>query len=113
MGKIVWQNTYGGRYDEEAFDIVADDDGYVIVGVTETDTHGREDVYIFKIDEKGKVLWRKNYGGRNSDVAYSIAKTDDGYLVVGETESYGNGRKDVYVLKIDKNGNIKGTSPKR
>ncbi len=107
MGKVVWQNTYGGRYDEEAFDIVADDDGYVIVGVTETDTHGREDVYIFKIDEKGKVLWRKNYGGRDSDIAHSITKTDDGYLVVGETESYGNGRKDVYVLKIDKNGNIK------
>jgi len=106
-GKVVWQNTYGGRYDEEAFDIVADDDGYVIVGKTETDTHGREDVYMFKIDEKGKVLWQKNYGGRNSDIAYSIAKTDDGYLVAGETESYGNGRKDVYLLKTDKSGNIK------
>lgn len=106
-GKVVWQNTYGGRYDEEAFDIVADDDGYVIVGKTETDTHGREDVYMFKIDEKGKVLWQKNYGGRNSDIAYSIVKTDDGYLVAGETESYGNGRKDVYLLKTDKSGNIK------
>lgn len=106
-GKMIWQNTYGGRYDEEAFDIVAEDGGYVIVGKTETDTHGRDDVYMFKIDEKGKMLWQKNYGGRDSDVAYSVAKTEDGYLVAGETESYGNGRKDVYLLKTDKNGNIK------
>ena len=106
-GKIVWWNTYGGRYDDEAFDIVADDDGYVIVGKTESYTHGRDDVYMFKIDENGKVLWEKNYGGRADDVAYSIAKTDDGYLVAGETESYGNGRKDVYLIKTDKNGNVK------
>ncbi len=106
-GNVVWQNTYGGRYDEEAFDIVADDDGYVIVGMTETDTRGREDVFIFKINEKGRILWQKTYGGRASDIAYSIAKTEDGYIVTGETESYGNGRKDLYLLKIDKRGNIK------
>jgi len=108
-GKVLWQNTYGGRYNEEAFDIVADDDGYVIVGKTDTDSHGRDDLYMFKIDEKGKLLWQRNYGGRADDVAYSVVKTDDGYLVAGETESYGSGRKDVYLLKTDKNGNIGAT----
>ncbi len=105
-GKKVWQNTYGGRYDEDAYAIVADDDGYVIAGYTETDTHGREDVYLLKIDDHGKVLWQKNYGGRDEDIAYGIVRTDDGYLVVGETESYGNGRKDAYILKVDKEGNL-------
>ena len=103
-GKPLWQNTYGGRYDDEAFDIVADKDGYVITGLTESNTHGREDLYLLKIDDKGRVLWDRNYGGKYSDVGYGVAKTADGYIVVGETESYGNGRKDAYVLKVNKKG---------
>jgi len=106
-GKMLWQNTYGGRYDDEAFDIVADDDGYVITGVTESNTHGREDLYLLKIDEKGRVVWDRNYGGRDSDAGYGIVKTEDGYLVVGETESYGFGRKDAYILKVNKKGLLK------
>jgi glycine cleavage system H lipoate-binding protein len=106
-GKMLWQNSYGGRYDETGFDIVADDDGYVITGMTETNTNGREDLYLLKIDDRGKLLWDRNYGGRDSDVGYGIAKTDDGYIIVGETESYGNGRKDAYILKVNKKGLLK------
>ncbi len=106
-GRQLWQNTYGGRYDETGYDIVADGDGYVIVGFTETDTHGREDLYLLKIDDKGRVIWERNYGGRSSDVGYGIARTEDGYIVVGETESYGSGRKDAYILKLNKKGLLK------
>lgn len=106
-GKMLWQSTYGGRYDEIGFDIVADGDGYVITGMTESNTNGREDLYLFKIDDHGKVLWDRNYGGRDSEVGYGIARTDDGYIVVGETESYGNGRKDAYILKVNKKGLLK------
>ncbi len=106
-GKMLWQNTYGGRYDEIGYDIVADDDGYVITGMTESNTNGREDLYLLKIDDNGKVLWDRNYGGRDSEVGYGIAKTDDGYIVVGETESYGSGRKDAYILKVNKKGLLK------
>jgi hypothetical protein len=104
---MLWQNTYGGRYDDEAFDIVADKDGYVITGLTESNSHGREDLYLLKIDDKGRVIWDRNYGGRDSDVGYGIATTRDGYIVVGETESYGNGRKDAYILKVNKKGLLK------
>ncbi len=106
-GKMLWQNTYGGRYDDEAFDIVADKDGYVITGLTESNSHGREDLYLLKIDDKGRVIWDRNYGGRDSDVGYGVATTRDGYIVVGETESYGNGRKDAYILKVNKKGLLK------
>jgi hypothetical protein len=106
-GKMLWQNTYGGRYDDEAFDIVADKEGYVITGLTESNSHGREDLYLLKIDDKGRVVWDRNYGGRDSDVGYGLAATDDGYIVVGETESYGNGRKDAYILKVNKKGLLK------
>ena len=59
-GKLLWQKTYGGRFDEEGFDVVSADDGFVIAGYSESDTNGREDVYLIKIDEDGKLLWQKN-----------------------------------------------------
>ncbi|MCH9739399.1 MAG: hypothetical protein K0U38_00965 [Epsilonproteobacteria bacterium] len=105
-GDTIWQKTYGGEYNEEGFDVVADSDGYVIVGLTESNSKGRSDAYVIKIDKKGKLLWQKQYGGDNTDIAYGVTKSDDGYLVVGETESYNSKRKDVYVIKLDKEGNI-------
>jgi len=51
-------------------------------------------------------IWEKTYGGNKSDIAFAITPTeDDGFIVSGFTYSFGNGGSDVYLIKIDKNGN--------
>jgi hypothetical protein len=51
--------------------------------------------------------WVRIYGGANLDRATSIQQaTDGGYIVVGMTNSFGAGNSDVWVLKLDSNGNI-------
>jgi len=41
------------------------------------------------------------------DTGNSCSPTDDGnFVIVGSTESYGNGRSDIWVLKIDPVGNL-------
>ncbi len=65
------------------------------------------DAWVLKLDASGNVQWAKTYGGRDSDYAYSIQQTfDGGYIVAGETLSFGAGSYDVWVLKLDENGNI-------
>lgn len=50
--------------------------------------------------------WRRSYGGYGSDVGRAVRQTPDGgYIVAGSTGSYGTGG-DVYVLKLDLNGDI-------
>ena len=45
------------------------------------------------------------YGGEEDDIAYSIAKTKEGYVVAGKSESFSKHRDfDAYVVMIDKNG---------
>jgi len=49
--------------------------------------------------------WTKLYGGPGSDVAYAVQQTfDEGYIIAGSTESYGNGATDVWLLKTDDTG---------
>jgi len=51
--------------------------------------------------------WARTYGGSGIDYAYSFQQTSDGgYVVAGQTESFGAGDYDVLVLKLDSAGDI-------
>ena len=50
--------------------------------------------------------WSRAFGGDNIDQCFSIIQTiDGGYAIVGWTSSFGSGRSDVWLIKIDNNGN--------
>jgi len=49
--------------------------------------------------------WRRNFGGNVYDEGYSVRQTADGrYIVAGCTESYGAGRADVWLIKVNAAG---------
>jgi len=100
-----WQKTYGGSGYDIAYSIQqTTDGGYIIAGKTGDFYLG--DVYIIKLDKDGNKMWEKTFGGSGDDGAYSIQQTKDGgYIVAGYTRSFGAGRDDVYVIKMDANGN--------
>ncbi|MCK9612915.1 MAG: T9SS type A sorting domain-containing protein [Bacteroidales bacterium] len=106
IGDTLWMNTYGGASYDEFYSICEDNDGnYLLCGTTYNLTAGSYDVYLVKITNSGGLIWEKSIGGINADNAYSIIKTsDNNFLVVGSTESYGSGGKDVYLIKFNSNG---------
>ncbi len=51
------------------------------------------------------VKFEKVYGGSGYDYGNSVIQVfDKGYVVAGNTTSYGNGNNDVYLIKTDSNG---------
>jgi uncharacterized delta-60 repeat protein len=106
-GNKVWKKTYGGSSDDWARSIQqTSDGGYIVAGETSSFGAGYSDFYIIKLDANGNKVWQKTYGGSSYDVAYSIQQTSDGgYIVAGETYSFGVGGSDFYIIKLDAYGN--------
>ena len=83
------------------------DGGYAIAGTTTSFGAGEWDVYVVKLDANGNLQWTKTIGVKNEDWGFSLIQTSDGgYAIAGYTKSFGAGKWwDVYVVKLDKNGN--------
>ena len=106
-GNIVWQKTYGGERDDFARSIQqTKDGGYIVAGFRDTNER-HWDVWIFKLDSNGTLIWEKIYGETGFDYAKSIQQTSDGgYIVAGHRLSFEIGVDEALVLKLDSNGNI-------
>jgi len=106
-GNKIWQKTFGGKLDDEAYAITpTKDNGFIIAGYTESFGNGKKDLYVIKINENGNKIWQKTFGGEYKDEAYAITPTKDNrFIIAGYTASFGNGWEDVYLIKIDKDGN--------
>jgi hypothetical protein len=101
-----WNKTYGGKqYDVGHTIIQTNDDGYAIVGATQSFGSGSDDIWLIKTDATGIEQWNTTYGGIEFDAGWSIQQTNDnGYAIVGETASYGLGQGDVWLIKTDMTG---------
>ncbi|UCE65796.1 MAG: hypothetical protein JSU85_13170 [Candidatus Zixiibacteriota bacterium] len=105
-GDTVWAKSYGGVLEEVGYSAIQTSDGkYVIAGYTNSFGAGGRDLFIVKADENGDTLWTRTYGGADNDEGYSVIETaDSAYLIAGYTASFGAGFNDVYLIKIDING---------
>jgi PKD repeat protein len=105
-GNQVWSKTFGGTASESGYAVQqTSDGGFVIVGSTESEGAGSSDFYLIKTDNAGNLTWKKNFGGANEDIGYSVQQArDGGYILLGHTRSFGGGGADFYLIKTDKNG---------
>jgi hypothetical protein len=104
-GKQVWTRTFGGTGFDAGYSIAPTaDGGYITTGVRFTDYVGYSDVCLVKTDASGNEVGGDNIGWIGIDIGRSVAQTSDGgYIVAGETDSYGAGQRDVYLVKADAN----------
>jgi hypothetical protein len=101
-----WAKTFGGAGSDEAYDIQATSDGgYIVAGQTNSSGAGGLDMYLVKLDARGNKSWAKTYGGAGTDSAKAVRQTaDGGYILAGQTNSYGAGGYDFYVVKTNAAG---------
>jgi hypothetical protein len=102
-----WSQTYGGTNWDSAYSVIqTTDGGYGILGETLL-TEGDNDFWFVKTDTIGNMLWNRTYGGAGDDRGRSVVQTvDGGYVLVGETSSFGAGKGDFWLIKTDASGDV-------
>ena len=107
-GSKEWDRRYGGLEGDWANSVrQTSDGGYVLAGTTLSHGAGGQDVWLIKTDSVGIIDWDETFGGTGSERGEEVVETGDGgFVVVGFTDSFGDGGEDVYLIKTDGGGSV-------
>lgn len=127
---IDWSKKFGGGHDDFCAQIIETrDNNFIALGYSEsasgdvTDhrgTGGSPDIWIFKYDLTGNIIWKRSLGGTASEFGATIQETNDnGFIIFGTTSSntidvsglhvFGGapfGYSDMWIVKTDSIGQI-------
>jgi hypothetical protein len=106
LGNPLWTKTYGGtERDEGSMLLLTSDSGYVLAAYTWNRGAGQSDAWLLKLNSAGDTLWTRTYGGTDYDEAYCLGTTaDGGYVLAGQTQSYGAGSEDFWMVRVNSSG---------
>ena len=107
FGNTIWSKAFGGLYTDVGYSVIqSNDGGYVITGSTTVNLYFTA-VILIKTDSNGDTLWVRKYGSGGVSIGHSVQQTsDNGFILSGETNVFGAGNMDVYLIKTDSLGNL-------
>ncbi len=111
-GNAVWQKNFGSEYPDLVRQVIRTRDGdFVAVGITKKKA-SYSDAFLMKLDPSGTIIWQRTYGSPvGPESGNSVCETKDGgFLIAGNSRSFGSGDSDIWVLRLDKDGLLGGSS---
>jgi Secretion system C-terminal sorting domain len=120
-GNLEWDFTIGTNYFDYPDAIIQTSDGGFLIGGSSIvkeggnftcDTHGNSDGVLIKLDSLRNIEWEQCYGGSEYEGIPGLLEVVDGYVLSAYTTSNDgdvsgwHGEHDIWVVKIDFNGNI-------
>lgn len=105
-GQKQWDKKIHRSYSDVINDIIkTTDGGYIMAGYTRNygnDYHS----WVVKVDKDGHKQWDKIFGDSTNEGFQSVIQTTDGgYALTGRTRANVTGSLDLFVIKLDGNGN--------
>lgn len=124
-GSYLWAKQAGGTSSDDGLGIATDSNGNCYVtgffsdnatfGTTTLTSNGYNDIFIIKLDSNGNYLWAKQAGGAYDDQGRNISIDNcgntyvtgvyQGYATFDNSTITGNGSVDIFVTKLDTDGN--------
>lgn len=106
-GNLIWNKTYAEVGDSAFRAILVSTTGdYVAAGYSASAGNGNYGLWLVKTDSNGTVMWNQAFSGVESDKAYALVASRDGYVMVGETHANQEANADAFAAKTDLNGKL-------
>jgi len=82
------------------------ENGYLVLGRYAKPSASHSDIWLLMLDYEGDIQWQKTYGGPNHDYGVIIQSINDKSYLLSGFSSNGKGDSDIWLINIDKNGNV-------
>ncbi len=133
-GNFVWAKQMGGTSTEVGYSITVDASENVYttglfqgiadfdpgVGTVNLTSAGQDDIFVSKLDASGNLVWVKQMGGANADIARGISLDASGNVYTtghfqgtadfdpgaGTSNLTSLGNFDIFISKLDASGNL-------
>lgn len=111
-GRTLWERTYNPEFTSSINGLsTAPGGGFIVTGGVGVKGARGNRAWVFKIDEKGKILWQSRFGGRGNYLALSPhPRPDGGMTVLGIRHLNGflpfDGGGMAWVFRLDAKGKM-------
>lgn len=112
-GNIIWQESYGGLYNDIASDMIELDNGNIMIGgstfssnIDVSFNNGNSDGWILEVDQAGDIVWENTYGAEGNDYIQSLELENGVVKVLGNSfsetiqDKVNNGAEDIWFFKL-------------
>lgn len=120
-GNFIWKEFYGSSHIDDFKDVVALEDGEILVLAEVSNDDGdvkapitinnplNKDLVLLKYDSDGNIVWQNSVANENEITALKIVNNNENVIVFGEVFENINGEnvKNIVVSGFDLNGKIK------
>lgn len=102
-GYTYWDQDYGGSGEDRITSVQVTASGDALfAGATTSFGNGGYDAWLARVDSQGDKQNEWGFGGSGADYAFGNIRTaDDGFLLTGQTASFGSGGTDAWLIKTD------------
>ena len=106
-GGLISERFYGGSGDDGLNAIVENTEGNLAAIGYKSLEDGSKDILLLEMDQIGEMINEFTFGGNDLEYGVDlISRAIGGYVLLGETKSYGAGEVDVWLMQLDSNGEI-------
>jgi predicted secreted protein len=108
-GIMIWEKTFGERTPDTATSVIQTTDNGFLLGGWILPSDLEKSILVIKTDDEGNTLWEKKIDAGHAKESYTnvlgLDETNDGGCIVAGEKILSND-KDVWLIKIDMEGNI-------
>ena len=104
-GQIIWEKTLGSSEADVIRAVkVTGDDNIIIAGTTKSPYY-HWNAWVLKLDNRGRTLWEKTFGGNHETQAHALQIMPEGDIVIAGYLKKNTSRQEAWTIRLSGNGN--------